>query len=722
MGSGTATLWGDSLNRLLITVLLLASAAAHGQLWNGVLATSRATDWRQSGINGNLSAIPSSTWVQCVNTACNTVTSAGTGVTPAQIATALSGAPANTYVLLGAGTFNFGSGINVTGANNVELRGSGPNSTKLVFTGVSTCAGGGASCAISFASSDTTFSGGSPTAYNWTAGYSQGSTTVTLSSSTNIVVGTMLILDQCDTGFTGSTCTGTATDNGNYFVCGFAYNPTGPVGCSYNSYVGAARPVRYQQEMTQVVSCSPSCNNAGSTVITIATPLQHPNWASGQTPQAWFIQPAQNVGVRNLSMDGNALTGTTQFGLSFNNVANYWTKNVAMTNWSAITLWVKQSMYGDIESNYIYNAGQSSPTTDNSGINFFGADTLIVNNIFHNAHLGFIVNGPASGNVFAYNYMLNAFTGNGTLFGMIWPGHSEGSDMDLYEGNVFPDMVMDDAHGSGLSDTMYRNLATAWESCSNGNCGSDISKNSNLFGFLDEAFWRYHNYVANIAGTPGNTTFGYTFTNSEYFRFGLTGYPWSLGSGNTTSPTNGGTAGGPIPIDTNVAATVMRWGNWDTFNAATQWNTAEVPSGISVFPNAVPTTTCTSSLSCPASFVFSSRPSWWSSSIPFPAIGPDVSSGNVGQVAGTLNVSGHQSGTAAINGTSYAGDTTSTAWAGHINAVPAMNCFLNVLGGLPDGTGSAVAFDANTCFAGITPPTGLQVTGGAKLSSGAKLQ
>lgn len=674
------------------------------QLWSGVLDSARATDWTQAGISGG---IPSGSWTQCVNTQCSTVTSAGTGVTPAQIATALSNAPANTYVLLGAGTYNFSSGINVTGANNVELRGAGPKLTKLVFTGVSTCPGGGATCGLSFGSSDTTFSGGSPTAYNWTAGYAQGATSITLANSTSIVVGTMLILDQCDTGYSGSSCAGTATDNGDYFVCGFAYNPTGPVGCSYNSYVGAARPIRYQQEMTRVVSCSPSCNTAGSTVITISTPLQHPNWASGQTPQAWFIQPSVNVGVRNLSLDGNALTGTTQFGVSFYNLANYWMQNVTLTNWSAITLWIRQCMYGDVESNYVYNAGQSSPSTDNSAFNVFGSDNLFANNIFQNAHLGYIVNGPASGNVFIGNTMLNAYTGNGTLFGMIWPGHSEGSDFDLYEQNIFPDMVMDDAHGSGLSDTMYRNLASGWESCANGNCGSDTAKNSNLFGFLDEAFWRYHNYVANIAGTPGVSTVGYTFTNAEYFRFGTTGYPWSLGSGNTTSPGSGGTAGGPIPIDTLVASTVMRWGNWDSFNAATRWNTGEVPSGIAVYPNPVPTSTCTSLLACPASFYYSGRPSWWAISIPFPAIGTDVNGGNVGQCTGTLNVAGHYAGLPATSSGQCTGTSLTSAWGGHINAIPSFACYLS-LGGAPDGTGSAIAFDAAVCYASNSPSANLQ--------------
>jgi hypothetical protein len=702
---------------VLITVLMSFSRMSVGQAWSGILTSSRATDWQhQAGITGfSPNSLPSDSWMQCTNTQCNTVTSAGTGVTPAQIVTALSNAPANTYVLLGAGTYNFSSGIIVTGHNNVELRGSGPDSTTINFTGGSTCSGGNGSCAISFGSSDTTYSGGSPTAYNWTAGYSQGSTTVTVASSTSIVVGTMLILDQCETGYSGTPCSGTATDNGNYFNCSDAYSPTGPKGCSYNAAVGAARPHRYQQEMHQVVSCSPSCNNSGSTVITLDTPLQHANWASGQSPQSWFIQPSQNVGIRNLLINGSATSysGLTT-GIGFNNLANYWVQNVAMENFPNITLWPVQSMHGDIESNYIYNSGQSNPSTDNSGINIYGGDNLVVNNIIHNAHLGLIINGPASGNVFAYNFFTNTYTGNGTMFGMIWPGHSDGADFNLYEANVADNITMDDAHGSGLSNTMYRNLFTGWESCANGNCGTDTAKNALLYGVLDEAFWRYQNYIGNVIGTAGVSTLGYNFTNSSYFLSNTAGYPWSFGSGNTAGP-SGGYAGGPLPIDPLVAATSMRWGNWDAFNGSTSWNVTEVPSSISVYPNSVPTTVCTSTLGCPASFVFSSRPSWYSTSIPFPAIGPDVLSGNIGRVSGTPNTAGHQSGVAAINGTTYAGNTTSTAWGGHVNAIPAMNCFLTD-GGLPDGTGPALTFNASACYGSgssrvaPSPATGLSGT------------
>src|SRR5207247_9270399 len=84
---------------------------------------------------------------------------------------------------------------------------------------------------------------------------------------------------------------------------------------------------------------------------------------------------------------------------------------------------------------------------------------------------------------------------------------------------------------------------------------------------------------------------------------------------------NEGTILSPIPNDTLVKVTMMRWGNYDTVHAATQWNATEVPSGLSAFSNAVPGTQA-----LPNSFYVSARPSWWTAT-PWPAIGPDVGGG-----------------------------------------------------------------------------------------------
>jgi hypothetical protein len=468
------------------------------------------------------------------------------------------------------------------------------------------------------------------------------------------------------------------------------------------------RPHRGQSEMVQVIGCTPACGvqrhkgkrYKGLTTLTISPGLVHPNWAAKQSPQFWLIQPNENIGVRNLVLDGSHVGyHDMTSAIAVNNIANFWIRNVAFEKFPNITLHILQSMHGDICSNYIYDSGQSDPNSDNSGINWYGSANLFCNNIVHNAHLAMISNGPSVGNAIVGNYTLNGYTGNATLFGSIWPNHSNGSNYNLYEHNVTQMIDFDQTHGGALMTTIYRSLVTGWESCSNGNCGSEF-KEYNLFPIMQLSYNRYPNIVDNVLGTPGITTKDYERTDPGYFAMTPAGYVYNWASGNPVNP-GGGYAGGPIPIDVGVMTTSYRWGNWDTFHKATRWDTAEVPSNIIVYPQPVPTN-CTESKSCPASFYFPARPTWWSASDPFPAIGSDIANGNVGQCGGTVNTPGQYALAPATSSAQCGGQELKTAWAGHVNAIPAMRCYLNTLGGPPDGTGDALPFDANACY-GNTP-------------------
>src|SRR5947207_14925320 len=96
-----------------------------------------------------------------------------------------------------------------------------------------------------------------------------------------------------------------------------------------------------------------------------------------------------------------------------------------------------------------------------------------------------------------------------------------------------------------------------------------------------------------------------------------------------------GNASGVVPpTDTNVKRTLFRWGNWDSVTSTadntngdqtgTRFVASEVPSGISNFSNPVASTQ-----TLPASLYLFARPAWWPGSIPWPAVGPDVSGGNI---------------------------------------------------------------------------------------------
>ena len=698
---------------LLIPLMLLGlSVCAHAQTWSGVLSSSRAIDWTQAGVQGG---IPSASWTQCGSTV------AAYSGAPTTIINALNACGSNQYVLLGPGTFTLSGAIIVTGKNNVVLRGSGANSTLLVFTGASTCQEGDGTCLVGFQSSDGTYPAQPPAnIYNWTAGYAQGATSITLSSTIGISTNsTMIVLDQCDTGYSGSPCAGTSVDNGQFFECSDAYATT-PTGCSVNGPdAGFARPHRFQWEIVTATAVS-------GTTVTITPPLQHPQWASGQTPQAWLVQPCIHDGIENLSINGAGTTDTA--GVSFTNCINGWVSGVAVLNSYNIGIWLSQDAHMTVESNYIYNAGQHLTYTDPCGIKHNGSNNLIDNNIIQAIQPFMSAEGPENGTVIAYNFGINAYTGNDFLFGGLW-NHSTGDDYDLFEGNVTDQLFEDQIHGSHLANTAFRNFFTGWESCGNGQCGSYAAKDSSLAALDDLSYDRYFNSVANVLGTPGVTTGGYTSSTNEYDLGGATGYAYILGSGDQGGAT-------PIPLDGIAVSSAMRWGNYDVVTGVVRWcgnvsdtgwsltcgSVSEVPWNISLYANAIPTKgdTGAGQGAMPPSFYLSSQPSWWGST-PWPAIGPDVSGGNVGICSGTLNTSGEYAGEAALSSSQCKGTSLSaSAWGGHVNAIPAVACALNTMGMPPDGSGPALAFNASTCYGGASissqapsqapaPPTNLTV-------------
>ena len=696
------------MSQLKLSYLLAAcmvfcfGAVGQAQLWSGVISPDRAVDWTQAGIPGG---IPSTTWTQCGPTI-----PAYTG-SPSIIINALnySGSgykkcSANQYIQLGAGTFNLSGGIRSVGVSNVELRGMGADQTHLIFSSASPCQGGNGTCLVGFESSDSTYPLMPPAnIYNWTSGYSKGTNTITLSSGSNITAkSTWIVLDQCDTGYTGAPCAGSATDNHGFFVCSDQVN--GSNGCTGDGPdTGLARTHRFQWEIVEAISCSPACGKKGPTTVTISPALQHPNWSAGQTPQAWLVQPAQYAGFRNFSVDGSGTNSTA--GVSFNNCSYCWATGIAVLHSYNMGIWLSQDIHAQIENNYIFDAGQHLTYADPTGIKHNGSNNLMQNNIIEAVRPAFLAEGPSNGSVIAYNFTINNYTGDDFLFGGLWE-HSTADDYELYEGNVADQMFEDQLHGTHLMETFYRNLFTGFESCGNGQCGSYSAKDVSTSTVVDIAYNRYANYVANVLGTPGFTNTLESVNGAGYI---VNTTAWVVGNGVTGTPV-------VVPPDPLVGTTMFRWGNYDVVSAATVWNTSNVPTGLASYGNSVPSSTCTSTSSCPNSIYLPSRPTWWPASIPFPAIGPDISGGNLGICSGTLNTRGQFAGVAALTSAQCAPGPAlnPSQWGGHVNAIPAMACYLNQMAGPPDGSGPALTFNASSCYPassqGLVPPAPSNLT------------
>jgi hypothetical protein len=703
---------------LLFLAALCLCGHSQAQLWSGVIAPARGTDWSGAGIPGG---IPSGSWTQCGSTI-----SAYSGNANA-INTAISSCGTNQYVLLGPGTFTLSSSIAFGGKSFVVVRGSGANSTFLVFTSESSAApcNTGHTQGIGMCGPQAYYPAlPPPNIYNWTAGYAQGSNQITLSSVTNIeLLGsgtspTFLMLNQDDDGYTGLPASGGPVDNGNYYVCADWYIGVPNAGCTANGpdgSLGTTLNNRWQTEV--VVATAINQGGCGATCVTISPPLRHPNWRSGQTPTVWLTASVQQEGLENLSVDTQNISGN--LGVAMWGCYQCWVNGVGIANFSNFGLYISESVHSTVQSSYFYNG--SGPDPYGILAQGFTADCLFVNNIFQAVRSPIVYNGNDSASVIAYNFAVNDQNNTGSgdaMFQAFW-AHSAGDDFQLFEGNISPGPVLDNLHGTHLNSTEFRNFSTGWESCANGNCGTFNSKDFGTTAVPYGYGARYGAVVGNVAGTPGFHTI---YQNPA---FGGQAIIDNLGYGNPAVPPPGS---GSLPTDPLVASTMLRWGNWDNVTSAVRWcgnssdtgwsttckSTSEVPTGAPVYPNPVPTIGDTGAGQgpLPASFVYSSAPSWFGN-IPWPAIGPDVSGGNVGSCIGTLNTPGEYAGVPATSNAQCTGTSLNTnALAGHVNAIPAMNCFLNVMNGRPDGTGGALKFDPSACYPGFgdpppAPPTGL---------------
>lgn len=760
--------WKKTLFGICAFILFGWAGPIHAQLWSGIVSPSRAVTWQGSaGFPGG--TLPDAGWAQCVTTACNTLASAGSSATSAQINAAIASAPSNTYVLLAAGTYNLKAPIIVSDYasehSNVVLRGAGANQTFLVYSGSGAGTGGGCygdvinlegDCAyVNGGEENVCVFAGASTTNTVTAGtYTQGSTYLSITncgsstpaegSLSNLKIGGIIMVDQeAETADTGTiwNCAATAESApgqcaGNTDGGGMRYN--GP-GCSTKS-PGCER---VQAQGFVVVGIS------GSTVQ-VDQPLYLAQWRTSQVPQAWFpTNTVTNVGVENLSVD---TTNATGFISTFNLLTcnKCWVAGVRSVDSNRSHFRILYNTHNVLRDNYMFR--NQSGGTSSYGFEIAGGwYNLLENNITQQVtDSDPSCTAPCAGNVIDYNFDVdNAYSAsNGWIVPPLFL-HAGGDAMNLWEGNIGPGFSTDNIHGTHHFETVYRNTLPGWQSqCAGGTCTNQTIPVTLTAGS------RYMNIIGNVLGqaatpsfTPFHTTYTCLATSTAQCSasYGVNGTRdamiYTLGYiGNTYSPvayafcnstpagscTSTGTGTTSTPYgdwDAQVGPYLMRWGNYDTVTGAVRWcgssndtgwsstcgNASEIPTGLSSYANSVPSygDTGAGQSVMPASFYYASKPSFLSSNVPWPVAGPDVSSGNLGNCSGG-SYSGMAATTAAQCGS---GATLVTAWAGHSNANQALLCYLATMGGPSDGTGSVLSFNAANCYGTQTttpapaPPT-----------------
>jgi hypothetical protein len=621
-----------------------------GPLWGGILDPAHGIDWTQVGAP-NL--YPGRT--------CN-----GSPIAPtsacATINNAIQSAPANSAVCLAAGTFNLSCAVTFNGKSNVTLRGAGADQTFLVFTGAGTNCGLTSGSNVCIFNNDGSYYASPSNVATWSAssypkGTNQATLTVTTGSIGNLKPGGLLFLDQLtdETGIasnisvtTRQTVTPTCTT-----CCTTSVRHNG-AGCGDACTV--ANNCRPQFQIVTV-------NSVSGNTVTFTPGIYMPNWRSSQQPGAWWMTtaPITGDGIENLSIDSTSSTAYN--AITIHNGYGNWVKGIRSVDPMNKHVIVWTSAHNTIRDSYFYmTQGSLTTSGDEYGIdNYTDSDTLVENNIFQ-AMAGPIRHETCEGCVDGYNFSIfDAYTGcNPTPpYNCTWgqpsdEGHATGNMYILAEGNDGYGLHLDRIHGVSLMITAFRNRYWGYETTMTSGVGHTIPAYS--YGWS-----RYHHWIGNVLGYSGYHTQYQAIAgnlgsscNESIYAFGL-----------------GADCGSSNIDDTFNVTSSMRWGNWDVVNNATRFVSSEVPSGITNYPNPVPGTD-----TLPPSFYHSSQPSWWPAGKPWPPIGPDVTGGNIANSGG------------------------------HAYTIPAKDCYLNVMHGPADGTGSVLSFNATTCY-----PAGPQVPG-----------
>jgi hypothetical protein len=426
----------------------------------------------------------------------------------------------------------------------------------------------------------------------------------------------LFTLQQCDTGFSGSGCTtGSATDNGGVFVCGFN------AACQRGGEETANLPE--QQQIVYVTSVT-----GGPTYTINFTPgLYMQNWSSGNSPTITLVQGAHTVspygnGLEDLTVYSTSLT--SNFSVALNQSYASWVKGVRFIGSGTVT---PLYMYSDknclVANNYVFSDvvldGNYPPGMQEGG----DSDDLVINN-FITSGVPWEGIGSMEGDVFAFNYTRDNFT----AYVLDIFEHNAGNAFLLYEGNQTPSIQEDDTHGTHDLSTLFRNYVSGWET---------PYVSTNFAGINFDSFDRFTNSVGNAVGSAQLANYQSTWSAH------LPNFVYSLDS---TSSAH---------ADPLVQASALRWGNCDTTTATCRFQSSEVPTSLTgnaaPFNNTVPSThnlPCSfflagyTSTNCTPLTRGGTGLSWWqvctnwvtfptscasSQAQPFPIAGPDITGG-----------------------------------------------------------------------------------------------
>lgn len=239
-------------------------------------------------------------------------------------------------------------------------------------------------------------------------------------------------------------------------------------------------------------------------------------------PLLYRIQPARQVHIRCLALERVDATSNQTA-----NIFLQWARDCSVSGVSsrlcnfahvdlryATHITVANSFFS--EGHEYGGGGKAYGVMLQSG----SGDCLIAHNVFRTLRHSMILQSGANGNVLAYNYSIEPF-----WTGTFLPANSAGDlvlhgnypYMNLFEGNVVQNIVIDNSHGrNGPHNTLFRNRAELYGIFMNANPASDrqnfignqVSNTGSpllgLFALQGSGHFSYGNVVKGILQPPGS--------------------------------------------------------------------------------------------------------------------------------------------------------------------------------------------------------------------------
>lgn len=509
-----------------------------------IIPNDRRIDWSYAGLPGG---IPDRTVV------CATIDSAvfGDGTTEATnaIQEALDGCPSEEVVYLPEGIYLVSDTIHLDDYNT--LRGAGPGKTILRHTGgwLRSMVDMRGSIYYQLATLHKTHD---------VLQANKDAKTITLASSAGIQPGDILLVNQLNDGE--------------------LVDPVGVEGkCTYCGYEGGDRVLGQFVEVAAV----------NGDQVALNLPL---HWTYAPALDPWAYQVDADAMVRHAGLEDLTLTQElpeVEFMIEMDGAQYSWVKNVEIENIQRRAMWIIDSLQNEIRGSYVHTGIDGYGRDHGYGIylDLHSSNNLVEDNVLSTIDGGGVMTGGgASGNVIAYNYLHNIlFDDPWWLIGSPYLNHNPHPKMNLWEGNAGYKAEADIIHGSSSHNTIFRAQSKGWQSetiTTRNNAVEIAAKNT------------YLNVVGSVLGTPGKSN-RYEVLPGQPYDDWSNNVIWALGVGSGVD-------------DPEVAATLLRHGNFDYVTNTVVWDAA--------IPNH----------DLPASLYLSDRPAWWCQETPWPAIGPDV--------------------------------------------------------------------------------------------------